>query len=102
MSRAKFPGHSHYQNFPDIGNRYPLIGPGDPPPYMTYNDHGLAKLLVVADHAEFLGGIRQIHTRGIDTKALGTLDTLLAWLAEIFFRVILDDGYAMDLFDSFS
>lgn len=51
MSRAKFPGHSHYQNFPDIGNRYPLIGPGDPPPYMTYNDHGLAKLLLVADHA---------------------------------------------------
>lgn len=32
-------------------NRYPLIGPGDPPPFMTYNDHGKARVLLVADHA---------------------------------------------------
>ena len=51
MSRAKFPGHPHFQNFPETGGRYPLIGPGDPPPYMTYNDHGPASLLLVADHA---------------------------------------------------
>jgi len=31
--------------------RYPLIEPGDPPPYMTYNDGGSAKVLLVADHA---------------------------------------------------
>ncbi len=51
MSRTKFSGHSHSQHYPDTGDRYPLIGPGDPPPYMTYNDHGRAPLLLVADHA---------------------------------------------------
>ena len=51
MSRAKLPGHPHYQNFPETGSSYPLIGPGDPPPYMTYNDHGRAPVLLVADHA---------------------------------------------------
>jgi predicted N-formylglutamate amidohydrolase len=51
VSRAKLPGHPHYQNFPETGSSYPLIGPGDPPPYMTYNDHGQAPVLLVADHA---------------------------------------------------
>lgn len=45
------PGYSHTQNFPETGQRYPLIGPGDPPPFMTYNDHGKARVLLVADHA---------------------------------------------------
>jgi predicted N-formylglutamate amidohydrolase len=30
---------------------YPLIGPGDPPPYLTYNAGGAARVLLVADHA---------------------------------------------------
>jgi predicted N-formylglutamate amidohydrolase len=51
LSRTKFPGHSHFQDFPDTSGRYPLIGPGDPPPFMTYNDHGEAPVLLVADHA---------------------------------------------------
>jgi predicted N-formylglutamate amidohydrolase len=51
LSRARVPGHSHYQNYPEVGDRYPLIGPGDPPPFMTYNDHGQAPVLLVADHA---------------------------------------------------
>jgi len=51
VNRAKLPGHSHYQNFPDTGGSYPLIGPGDPPPYMTYNDHAGARVLLAADHA---------------------------------------------------
>jgi len=51
LSRTRFPEHPHYQNFPETGDRYPLIGPGDPPPFMTYNDHGSAALLLVADHA---------------------------------------------------
>jgi predicted N-formylglutamate amidohydrolase len=51
VSRARFPGHPHYQNFPETGANYPLIGPGDPPPFMTYNDHGATNLLLVADHA---------------------------------------------------
>ena len=62
MSRAKFPGHPHYQNFPETGQQYPLIGPGDPPPYMSYNDHGRAPVLLVADHASpfFPAGMNQL------------------------------------------
>lgn len=51
MSRSLFPGHAHYQTFPDIDPADDLIGPGDPPPFMTYNDHGKAPVLLVADHA---------------------------------------------------
>lgn len=51
MSRTRFPGHEHYQTFPEIDPADSLIGPGDPPPYMTYNDHGQAPVLLVADHA---------------------------------------------------
>jgi predicted N-formylglutamate amidohydrolase len=51
LSRTRFPGHTHFQNFPEIDERYSLIGPGDPPPFMTYNDHGKARVLLVADHA---------------------------------------------------
>ncbi|MDT8321640.1 MAG: N-formylglutamate amidohydrolase [Xanthomonadales bacterium] len=51
MSKARVPGYSHRQNYPEIGERYPLIGPGDAPPYMSYNDGGKARALLVADHA---------------------------------------------------
>jgi predicted N-formylglutamate amidohydrolase len=51
VSRVQFPGHSHYQNFPETGDNYPLIGPGDPPPFMTYNDHARGWMLLAADHA---------------------------------------------------
>jgi len=34
-----------------MSGEYPLIGPGDSPPFMTYNDHGKACVLLVADHA---------------------------------------------------
>jgi len=34
-----------------IAAEYPLIGPGDPPPFMIYNDNGKAPVLLVADHA---------------------------------------------------
>jgi len=51
LSKAQLPGHLHRQNFPETGERYPLIGPGDSPPYMTYNEHGPAPVLLVADHA---------------------------------------------------
>jgi predicted N-formylglutamate amidohydrolase len=51
VSRTKFPGYSHFQDFPETDGNYPLIGPGDPPPYMSYNDHGRAPVLLVADHA---------------------------------------------------
>lgn len=51
MSKTLLPGHTHYQNFPDIDPADSLIGPGDPPPFMTYNEHGTADVLLVADHA---------------------------------------------------
>ena len=51
MSRTRLPGHEHFQNFPEIDPDDSLIGPGDPPPYMTYHDHGSAPVLLVADHA---------------------------------------------------
>jgi predicted N-formylglutamate amidohydrolase len=51
LSRTRFPGHEHFQTFPEIDSSCSLIGPGDPPPYMTYNDHGRAPVLLVADHA---------------------------------------------------
>ena len=51
MSRARIPGHDHFQNYPEVDRHYPLIGPGDPPPFTTYNDHGKASVLLVADHA---------------------------------------------------
>jgi predicted N-formylglutamate amidohydrolase len=37
--------------YPDPKIVYPLIGPGDPPPYSIYNDKGKAPVLLVADHA---------------------------------------------------
>jgi predicted N-formylglutamate amidohydrolase len=51
LSKTRFPGHSHFQNFPELSGEHSLIGPGDPPPFMTYNDHGTARLVLVADHA---------------------------------------------------
>ena len=51
LNKARIPGYSHFQNYPDLTEEYPLIGPGDPPPFMTYNDHGKARVLLVADHA---------------------------------------------------
>ena len=51
MSRSRLPGHDHFQTFPDIDPADSLIGPGDPPPWMGYNEHGQAPVLLVADHA---------------------------------------------------
>ena len=51
MSKTQLAGHSHFQHFPEIDPDDTLIGPGDAPPYMTYNDHGKAPVLLVADHA---------------------------------------------------
>ena len=51
MSRTRPSGYAHFQNYPETGDAYPLVGPGDPPPYTTYNDHAKSPVLVVADHA---------------------------------------------------
>jgi len=51
LTKTRPDGYAHFQNYPDTGDGYPLIGPGDPPPFTTYNDHAKAPLLLVADHA---------------------------------------------------
>jgi len=51
LSKTKLSGYYHFQNYPEIDDQYPLIGPGDPPPFITYNDHGKSPVLLVADHA---------------------------------------------------
>ena len=33
-----------------LRHEYPLIGPGDPPPYTIINEHGKASVLLVGDH----------------------------------------------------
>jgi hypothetical protein len=58
--------------------------------------------LVVSDHAEFLGGIRQVHLHGIDKTGMGPVDKVIAWGAEKMFDFALADGHGMDLFSSFS
>ncbi len=42
---------AHTTEVPAGDPRYPLIGPGDPPPFLAYNEHGQADVLIVADHA---------------------------------------------------
>ena len=51
MRKTRLPGHQHFLNFPEIDPADLLLGPGDPPPYMTYNENGSAPVLLVADHA---------------------------------------------------
>jgi len=51
LSKTKEPGYKHFHNYPATNGEYPLIGPGDPPPFVTYNDNGKAPVLLVADHA---------------------------------------------------
>ncbi len=58
--------------------------------------------LAVTDHAEFLGGIRQIHQVGIDTTGMGPLDKLAAWGAKKMFDFILSGEDGMQYFKSFS
>jgi len=58
--------------------------------------------LAVTDHAEFLGGIRQIHKYGIDTSGMGPIDKLVAWGAGLLFDYVLADGQGMAFFKSFS
>ena len=42
--------------------------------------------LVVTDHAEFLGEIRNIHLNGVDTSGLGPIDKIKAWVAAFIFK----------------
>jgi hypothetical protein len=58
--------------------------------------------LVVSDHAEFLGGIRALHRGEVERGELGLIDGLISRGAQQMFRLLLRDGYAMDIFDRMS
>jgi len=69
LNKTKTPGHAHFQNHPGINSKYPLIGPGDEPPFVSYNNNGKAPVLLVADHASpfFPAGLKQL---GLDDSVL--------------------------------
>lgn len=54
--------------------------------------------LVVSDHAEFLGQIRNVHLNGVDTSELGIFDTLKARIAEFVLNRAIDSGDGRELF----
>ncbi len=54
--------------------------------------------LVVSDHAEFLGQIRNVHRNGVDTGGLGPLASLKAWLAAYFLNRAIDRGEGSSVF----
>jgi hypothetical protein len=54
--------------------------------------------LVVSDHAEFLGVIREIHQNGVDTSEFGPWDSLKARMAAWYLNRRLDQGDALELF----
>lgn len=54
--------------------------------------------LVVSDHAEFLGEIRNIHRNGVDTSDLGLFDKIKAWVAAYLLNRAIDSGEGRELF----
>ena len=56
--------------------------------------------LVVSDHAEVLGVIRDIHRNGVDTSGLGFFDSLKAHVAAFILKRAIDSGGGRSLFVS--
>jgi hypothetical protein len=54
--------------------------------------------LVVSDHAEFLGEIRNIHRNGVNTSELGIIDTIKARVAAFVLNRAIDSGDGRSLF----
>ena len=54
--------------------------------------------LVVTDHAEFLGEIRNIHMNGVDTSGLGPIDKIKSWVAAFILNRAIDSGDGRELF----
>jgi predicted N-formylglutamate amidohydrolase len=75
LSKTKLPGYSHFRNYPETAGQYPLIGPGDSPPFISYNDHAKSPVLLVADHASpfFPAAMNQLGL------ADWVLDSHVAW-----------------------
>lgn len=56
--------------------------------------------LVVSDHAEFLGQIRNIHRNGADNSELGVIATLKSMVAEYILKDAVDSGSGRALFSA--
>ncbi len=57
--------------------------------------------LVVSDHAEFMGGMRDIYYDGIQAEDPGIIERLLYWYNERQIRGVIDDGEGPAYFSSF-
>ena len=54
--------------------------------------------LVVSDHAEFLGSIRQLYDAGLPTEGLGFIQKLKLWYAEYLIRDAISTGKGREFF----
>lgn len=52
MNQSETTLFAHATHCAPEGSAYPLIGPGDPPPFLCYNESGRAPVLIVVDHAK--------------------------------------------------
>ncbi len=86
---------------PDVAFRYARGEPVIHPYHRARIQIGTPlDFLVVSDHAEFLGVIRDIHRNGPDTSDTGIFDTLKAWGAGYILRSAIDKGEGRSLFVS--
>ncbi len=84
---------------PDIAYRYARGMPVEHPYHRARVQIGTPlDFLVVSDHAEFLGQIRNIHRNGADTSDLGFIDTIKAKVAQYVLRDAIDTGEGRSLF----
>ncbi|MFT4824026.1 MAG: hypothetical protein ACI9DH_001795 [Halioglobus sp.] len=84
---------------PDIAYRYARGMPVEHPYHRARVQIGTPlDFLVVSDHAEFLGQIRNIHRHGVDTSDLGFIDTVKAKVAQYFLSDAIDSGEGRSLF----
>ncbi len=56
--------------------------------------------LVITDHAEFLGGIKDIYYEGIGMKNPNIIEQLVLWYRENEIRAAIDDGNGVEFFNS--
>ena len=84
---------------PDTAYRYATGLPVIHPYHKSRTQIGTPlDFLVVSDHAEFLGEIRNIHINGVDTQGLGPIDTVKAWVAAYILNEAIDTGDGRELF----
>jgi Protein of unknown function (DUF3604) len=84
---------------PDVAFRYARGMPVEHPYHKARVQIGTPlDFLVVSDHAEFLGQIRNIHRNGADNSELGLVDTVKSWAAEFVLDRAIDSGDGRSLF----